>query len=113
MMAAISAAAVAKKIAAALVSDEKGRKFIWYAIGITIFILMIPVIVVFCLFGWIADAEVDISERMDYTGIISSANEESEFDEQIRAMDDYLNSFECSTADKNMTQIGKNISGED
>ena len=53
-MAAITVATVAKKIAAALASNKKGRKFIGYVIGISIFILCIPIIVVFCVFGWTA-----------------------------------------------------------
>lgn len=51
-MAAVTVAAVAKKVAAALVSNKKGRKFIGYVIGISIFILCIPLIAVLCLFGW-------------------------------------------------------------
>lgn len=51
-MAAITVATVAKKVAAALASNKKGRKFIGYVIGISIFILCIPIIVVFCVFGW-------------------------------------------------------------
>ena len=51
-MAAITVAAVAKKVAAALASNKKGRKFIGYVIGISVFILCIPIIVVFCVFGW-------------------------------------------------------------
>lgn len=51
-MAAVTIAAVAKKVAATLVSNKKGRKFIGYVIGISIFILCIPLIAVLCLFGW-------------------------------------------------------------
>ena len=36
---------------AALVSDEKGRKFLIYVIGIAIAIILLPVIVTFGLFG--------------------------------------------------------------
>ena len=65
-MAAITLSAAAKKIAAALASDEKGRKTIWYAIGIAIFILLIPIIVVYCLFGWMADCKINLEERMNF-----------------------------------------------
>ena len=51
-MAAVTVATVAKKVAAALASNKKGRKFIGYVIGISVFILCIPIIVVFCVFGW-------------------------------------------------------------
>jgi hypothetical protein len=53
-MAAVTVATVAKKVAAALASNKKGRKFIGYVIGISLFILCIPIIVVFCVFGWTA-----------------------------------------------------------
>jgi hypothetical protein len=51
-MAAVTVATVAKKVAAVLASNKKGRKFIGYVIGIAVFILCIPIIVVFCVFGW-------------------------------------------------------------
>ena len=51
-MAAVTVATVAKKVAAALASNKKGRKFIGYVIGIAVFILCIPIIVIFCVFGW-------------------------------------------------------------
>ena len=51
-MAAVTVATVAKKVAVALASDKKGRKIIGYVIGISLFILCIPIIVVFCVFGW-------------------------------------------------------------
>ena len=47
-------AAVAKKILAALVSDEKGRKFLIYVIGIAVVIVLLPVIATFGLFGGIS-----------------------------------------------------------
>ena len=60
-MAAVTAAAVAKKVAAALASNKKGRKFLGYVAGIVIFILLIPIIMVYCIFGWMAgSAEMDI-----------------------------------------------------
>ena len=53
-MAGVTVAAVAKKVVAAIASNKKGRKFLGYVIGITLFILCIPIIVVFCVFGWTA-----------------------------------------------------------
>ena len=53
-MAAVTVATVAKKVAAALASNKKGRKFIGYVIGIAVFILCIPILVVYCVFGWMA-----------------------------------------------------------
>ena len=60
-MAAVTVAAVAKKVAAALASNKKGRKFLGYVVGIVIFILLIPIIMVYCIFGWMAgSSEMDI-----------------------------------------------------
>ena len=51
-MAAVTVATVAKKVVEVLASNKKGRKFLGYVIGISVFILCIPIIVVFCVFGW-------------------------------------------------------------
>lgn len=67
-MAAVTAGAVAKRLIAALASDKKGRKSLCYVIGITVFILCIPVIIVYALFGWMAGAdEADLSEPIAHT----------------------------------------------
>ena len=51
-MAAVTVATVVKKAVEVLASNKKGRKFLGYVIGISVFILCIPIIVVFCVFGW-------------------------------------------------------------
>ncbi len=51
-MAAVTVATVAKKVVEVLALNKKGRKFLGYVIGISVFILCIPIIVVFCVFGW-------------------------------------------------------------
>lgn len=58
-MAGVTVAAVAKKVVAAVASNKKGRKFLGYVIGITLFILCIPIIVVYCLFGAMAGNSSD------------------------------------------------------
>ena len=61
-MAAVTVGTVAKKVAEVLASNKKGRKFIGYTVGIVLFILSIPIIVIFCLFGGTAgsgDFKVD------------------------------------------------------
>ena len=61
-MATVTVAAVAKKVAAALASNKKGRKFIGYVIGISVFILCIPILVVYCVFGWMSGSDgVDLN----------------------------------------------------
>lgn len=52
---AISAAVVLKKVLGVLASDEKGRHFLLYVVGITLFILMLPMIVLIGLFGYASD----------------------------------------------------------
>ena len=45
-------AKVAKKVLAILAGDKNGRKFLGYVIGIVLFIVLLPVIAVYGLFGW-------------------------------------------------------------
>ena len=52
---------VALKVLQFLVGDKKGRKFLGYVIGIALFIVLIPVIALYGLFGWMStDDVVDI-----------------------------------------------------
>ena len=41
-----------KKVLEVLASNEKGRKFLLYTVGITLFIVMLPLIVLFGMFAW-------------------------------------------------------------
>ena len=43
-----------KKVLAILAGDKNGRKFLGYVIGIVLFIVLLPVIAVYGLFGWMA-----------------------------------------------------------
>ena len=47
-------AKVAKKVLAILAGDKNGRKFLGYVVGIALFIVLLPVIAVYGLFGWMA-----------------------------------------------------------
>ena len=49
---------VALKVLQFLVGDKKGRKFLGYVIGITLFIVLLPVIAIYGLFGWMSGGEV-------------------------------------------------------
>lgn len=51
-------AKVAKKILSILAGNKKGRKFLGYAIGIALFIVLIPVIAIYGLFGWMNTGDV-------------------------------------------------------
>lgn len=64
----VTVATVAKKAAEMLVSSKNGRKFIGYTIGIIIFIVLLPLIVIVGLFGWMAG---DGGTMLDRDQIIS------------------------------------------
>ena len=104
-MAAITLSAAAKKIAAALASDEKGRKAIWYAIGIAIFILLIPAIVIFCLFGGMADAEIDLNEMMNYEEIMDKGMDNQKLGEMVEKIETVFAGYELKSGDIRKAQI--------
>ena len=54
MIIAVQFAAIAKKVLQFLLSNKKGRKFLGYVIGITLFIVLLPLIVLIELFGWMS-----------------------------------------------------------
>ena len=58
---------IAKKVLAALAGDKKGRKFLGYVIGIALFIVLLPVIAVYGLFGWMAGGGA--TEIIDYNAV--------------------------------------------
>ena len=55
-VAAVSAAiaAAAKKVLVLLAGNKNGRKFLGYVVGITLFIILLPLITVVGLFGWLS-----------------------------------------------------------
>ena len=57
MVIAVQIAAIIKKVLQFLLSNEKGRKFLGYVIGIAIFIVLIPLITLVGLFGWMSEGE--------------------------------------------------------
>ena len=64
---AVPVAAIAKKAIEVLTSSKKGRKFIGYTIGIALFLLLLPMILIFGLFGWMSDSDgisIDNSQVM-------------------------------------------------
>ena len=58
---------IAKKVLAALAGDKKGRKFLGYVIGIALFVVLLPVIAVYGLFGWMAGGGA--TEIIDYNAV--------------------------------------------
>lgn len=55
MVIAVTVSAIAKKVVELLATNEKGQKFWGYVLGIAMFLLILPVIVLLGLFGWIQD----------------------------------------------------------
>lgn len=51
---AVTAAAIVKKVLEFLASNKKGRKFLGYTIGIVLFLVLLPMIVLLGLFGWMS-----------------------------------------------------------
>ena len=50
-------AAIAKKAIEVLAGSKKGRRFLGYVIGIVLFLLLLPVILIFGLFGWMSGSD--------------------------------------------------------
>lgn len=96
----VTVAAVVKKILSILVSNEKGRKLIGYAIGIALFIVLLPVIAVYGLFGWLSGggtAEL-ITPDMVY------GNLPTEYREQIEQYNTELSQIEITFTDNGLTE---------
>ena len=103
-MAAVTAAAVAKKVAAALASNKKGRKFLGYTAGIVVFILCIPIIMVYCVFGWMAgSAEMDIQSAAAVA--LQGAAGNSEYDEIVQKVETLFKEKDLTDSDVHKAQM--------
>lgn len=80
----------ALKVLQFLVGDKKGRKFLGYVIGIVLFIVLIPVIAVYGLFGWMSAG--DVAEFVGYDVIYE--NLPTEIQEQIDENESQLQTIE-------------------
>ena len=78
----VTVGTVLKKVAEVLVSSKNGRKFIGYTVGITLFLVLLPMIVIVGLFGWMAG---DGGTMLDRDQIISQLPLEQQ--EQINVID--------------------------
>lgn len=76
---ALSVGVAAKKALEVLASNKKGRKFLGYVIGITLFLIFLPVVVLFGFFGWMSGGEN--MAALDQEAIIGSLPED--YQEQI------------------------------
>lgn len=92
-------AKVAKKILEVLLGDKKGRKFLGYVVGIALFIVLLPLIVILGLFGWMAGDGG--SSLVNYDVIYSQMP--SEYREMIEEHQDDLNLIETTFVDNGLS----------
>ena len=57
----VTVGTVLKKVAEAVAASKKGRKAIGYTVGIAIFILLLPMIVIAGLFGWMEKTTLNLT----------------------------------------------------
>ena len=91
-------AVVAKKAAEILVSSKKGRKFLGYVVGIALFLVLLPVIVLYALFGGITGGG-DSALLASQIGASLSAEQQA----QLAAVDSASRRIAEVFADKGLT----------
>ena len=74
----VAVGTVLKKIAEAVAASKKGRKAIGYTVGIVIFLLLLPMIVITGLFGWMGRSDVEIDRDEIISGLTPEEIEQIE-----------------------------------
>lgn len=74
----VAVGTVLKKVAEAVASSKKGRKAIGYTVGIAIFLLLLPMIVIAGLFGWMGRSDVEIDRDEIISGLTPEQIEQIE-----------------------------------
>ena len=74
----VAVGTVLKKIAEAVAASKKGRKAIGYTVGIAIFRLLLPMIVITGLFGWMGRSDVEIDRDEIISGMTPEQIEQIE-----------------------------------
>lgn len=93
-------AKVAKKILEVLIGNKNGRKFLGYVIGIALFIVLLPLIVLLGLFGWMAgDGGASL---INYDVIYSQMP--SEYREMIEDHQDELDMIEVTFIENGLSE---------
>ena len=90
---------VALKVLQFLVGDKKGRKFLGYVIGIALFIVLIPVIALYGLFGWIGAG--DVADIVGYDAIYE--NLPSDIQDQLTENETQLQQIDTVFAENGLT----------
>ena len=98
-------AKVARKVLAILAGDKNGRKFLGYVIGIVLFIVLLPVIAVYGLFGWMAGggATEIVSPDMVYSAM------PAEYRERMEQYNAELSMIETTFAECGVSSLAKTI----
>ncbi len=109
MIVAIPAIAkVAAKILSMLLGDKKGRKFLGYVVGIVLFIVLIPIIAVYGLFGWMAGggAEDIFAYEEVYQNLPTEIQEQiSDNDTQLATIEAIFTTNGISEAETNKAKV--------
>ena len=74
----VAVGTVLKKVAETVASSKKGRKAIGYTVGIVIFLLLLPMIVVAGLFGWMSRNDIEINRDEIISGLTPEQIEQIE-----------------------------------
>ena len=74
----VAVGTVLKKVAEAVVASKKGRKAIGYTVGIAIFLLLLPMIIVAGLFGWMGRSDIEIDRDEIISGLTPEQIEQIE-----------------------------------
>ena len=90
----------ALKVLQVLVGDKNGRKFLGYVIGIALFIVLLPVIAIYGLFGWMGAG--DVAEIVGYDAIYE--NLPTEVREQIDENEVQLHLIDSVFAENGLTE---------
>lgn len=80
---AVPVAAIVKKAAEILANSKKGRKFIGYTVGIAVFLLLLPVIVIYGLFSWMPGGEVSIDQSRVIAALPSDQREVWQYQDEV------------------------------
>lgn len=95
---------VLKKVIAILLGNKRGRKFLGYVIGIVLFLLLLPVVVVYGLFGGMSgSASIAITPEMIY------AQMPAEHYEQLAQYDGALQMIQTAFRDRNIPKENMRI----
>ena len=92
-------AAAVKKVLTTLAGNQKGRKFLGYVVGIALFIVLLPVIAIYGLFGWMSGGEA--AEIVGYDEIYP--NLPAEIREQIDENEIQLDAIETAFRENSLS----------